>query len=64
MKCGSIAEGLVGQRQTERQDVPLSFQRERKQTASAERSEQAARSLSKRLRWCVVHFRWGLITII
>lgn len=28
---------LIGQRQTERQDLPLSVQRERRRTASAER---------------------------
>lgn len=32
--------GLSGQRQTERQDLPLSFQRERRPTASAERMKR------------------------
>lgn len=36
----SSGGGLIGQRQTERQDLPLSIQRERKQTPSAERRRQ------------------------
>lgn len=44
MEEGEVREQqwkLTGQRQTERQDLPLSFQRERKQTASAERRRQS-----------------------
>lgn len=40
--------GLIGQRQTERQDLPLSFQRERKQTASAERRRQSQGQLGRK----------------
>lgn len=36
----SSGGGLIGQRQTERQDLPLSIQRERRQTPSAERRRQ------------------------
>lgn len=42
--------GLRGQRETETQDRSLSFQRERKQTASAERNETQSRTA-----WSKVH---------
>lgn len=48
-KRESSGEGLIGQRQTERQDLPLSFQRERKQTASAERMRQSQGRLGKKV---------------
>lgn len=49
-KRESIGEGLIAQRQTERRDLPLSFQRERKQTASAERMTESQAQLGKKCR--------------
>lgn len=46
-KRESSEEWLTGQRQTERQGLPLSFQRERKQTPSAERMTQSETAWEK-----------------